>query len=142
MLKHLIQQQRKRKPTQRQNIFHVIVNANAIVQQERNNKTCRACQFECKNYCKRKKDYSWNPNTRIQENSKYLKSVADISVTECDEIIIALDNLAKTTTKKNKYYVNKIDKYYNNKNDKYYNKKRTNILAINVASTTSINYPI
>ena len=63
-------------------------------------------------------------------------------MTECDEIIIALDNLAKTTTKKNKYYVNKIDKYYNNKNDKYYNKKRTNILAINVASTTSINYPI
>ena len=27
-----------------------------------------------------KKDYSWNPNTSICENGKYLKSIADSSV--------------------------------------------------------------
>ena len=42
--------------------------------QEWNNK---ACQWECKNYHKCKKDYIWNPSTCIFENSKYLKSVAD-----------------------------------------------------------------
>ena len=34
--------------------------------QEWNNKTCPC---ECKNYCKFKKDYSWNPSTYISENS-------------------------------------------------------------------------
>ena len=38
------------------------------------------------------KNYSWNPSTCICENSKYLKSVADTSVSECDEIVIAIDN--------------------------------------------------
>ena len=48
-------------------------------QQKWNNKTC---QCECKNYHhKCEKDYSLNPNTGIFENSKYLKSVIDISVT-------------------------------------------------------------
>ena len=56
--------------------------------QECNNKTC---QCEYKNYHKCKKDYSWNPSTCICENSKCLKSVADTSVTKCDEIIIAMD---------------------------------------------------
>ena len=45
--------------------------------QKWNNKTC---QCECKNYRKRKKDYSWKPSICICENSKYLKSVADTSV--------------------------------------------------------------
>ena len=35
----------------------------------------RTCQCECKNYCKCKKDYSWNPSTDICENSKYLKKI-------------------------------------------------------------------
>ena len=30
-----------------------------------------ACQYECKNYCTCKKDYSWNPSTCICENNKY-----------------------------------------------------------------------
>ena len=42
--------------------------------QEWNNK---ACQWECKNDHKCKKDYIWNASTCIFENSKYLKSVAD-----------------------------------------------------------------
>ena len=78
---------------QRQNILHVTVNSNSIVttctsNQKWNNKTC---QGECKNYCTCKKDYSWNPSTCICENSKYLKSIANTSVTECDEIIIVMD---------------------------------------------------
>ena len=32
-----------------------------------------AFQCECQNYCKCKKDYSWNPSTCICQNSKYLK---------------------------------------------------------------------
>ena len=48
--------------------------------QEWNDKTC---QCECKNYRKYKIDYSWNPSTCICKNSKYLKSIADTSVTEC-----------------------------------------------------------
>ena len=40
-----------------------------------------------------RKDYSWNSNTCICENSKHLRSFADILVTECDEIVIVMDNL-------------------------------------------------
>ena len=60
-----------------------------------NNKTC---QSEYKNYRKRKEDYSWNPSTCICENSKYLKSAADTSVTKCDEIIIAMNNVSVKKT--------------------------------------------
>ena len=45
------------------------------------------CQCECNNYQTYKKGYSWNPNTRISEKSKYLKSIANDSVIACDEII-------------------------------------------------------
>ena len=41
-----------------------------------------------------KKDYSWNPSTCICENSKCLESITDISVTECDEIIVVMDNVS------------------------------------------------
>ena len=44
--------------------------------QKWNNKTC---QCKCKYYCKCKKN-RWNPNTCVCENSKYLKSIPDISV--------------------------------------------------------------
>ena len=77
--------------------------------QKWNNKTC---QCECKNYHKCEKDYSWNPSTFINENSKYLKSVADTSVTYCDEIVIVIDNLS---AKKDKYYSNECFKYCFNK---------------------------
>ena len=78
-----------------QNIFHVIVNASCIVQhviqnKKQNNKTC---QCEYKNLHKCEKEFSWNPSTYFFENSKYLKSVADTSVTKCDEIVIFMDNL-------------------------------------------------
>ena len=37
------------------------------------------------------KDYSWDASTCICENSKYLKSTADTSVVEWDEIISVVD---------------------------------------------------
>ena len=67
--------------------------------QKWNNKTS---QCECKTYRKCKKDYSWNPSTCICENSKYLKSIANTSVIECDEIktvvYILLTKMANTIT--------------------------------------------
>ena len=77
--------------------------------QKWNNKTC---QCECKNYHKREKDYSWNPSRCICENSIHLKSLVDTSVTECDEIVIVMNNLTL---------------------------KKTNIIATNVTNTASIN---
>ena len=60
--------------------FHVIVNAKL----KWNNKTCKC---ECNSYRNYKINYSWNPPTCICENGKYLESIADTSVTVCDEII-------------------------------------------------------
>ena len=77
--------------------------------QKWNNKTC---QCECKNYGICKQDYGWSTSAYICENSKYLKSIADTSVTECDEIIIVVDNVLT---------------------------KKTNTAATNIMSTGSIN---
>ena len=55
----------------------------------------RICQCECTNYRKCKKDYSWNPGRCICDNSKYLKSIADTSVIEYDEIIF-VKNIVST----------------------------------------------
>ena len=53
-----------------------------------------------------------NPSTCVCENSKYLKSIVDTSVTKCDEIIIAIDNVST---------------------------KKTNTITTNLMSTASIN---
>ena len=58
----------------------------------------KACQWECKNYCKCKNDCSWNPSTCICENSKYLKGIAYNAVTECDEIFLDTIATKKTNT--------------------------------------------
>ena len=71
-----------------------------------NNTTCNSnqkwnngtCQFECKNYRKYKKDYSWNPSTCICENSKYLKSIANTSVIACDDIVSVMDIVSTKMT--------------------------------------------
>ena len=76
--------------------------------QKWNNNTC---QCEYKNYCTCKKDYSWNPSTCVCENSKYLKIIVDTSVIECDKIITFMDIVLT---------------------------KKTNTIATNVTSTTSI----
>ena len=72
----------------------------------------KICQCECKNYHKCEKDYSWNPSTYICENTKFLKSVTDFSVTKCVKIVIAM---VITSTKK------------------------TNTIATSVTSTALIN---
>ena len=84
-----------------------------------NSRTCnskqnginKTCQCECKHYCKSKEDYSWNPCTCICENSKYLKTIANNLVTECDEIVIVTDILST---------------------------KKENTIATNITSTASI----
>ena len=43
-------------------------------------------------------NYGWNLSTCICENSKYLKSIADISVTVCNEIISVMDNVSTKKT--------------------------------------------
>ena len=47
-----------------------------------------------------KRDYSWNPSICICENSKYLKSIADTSLIECDEIITVMDIASTKKTNK------------------------------------------
>ena len=85
--------------------------------QEWNNKTC---QCECINYHKCEKENSWNPRTCICENSKYLKSIANTSATECDANIIAID-------------------YVSTKKANIITIKETKAIATNVTSTASIN---
>ena len=74
------------------NIFRVIANANLILQHviQINNGIIKHVNVNVKTIISAKKDYSWNPSTCVCENSKYLKSIADTSVIECDEIISAL----------------------------------------------------
>ena len=62
-----------------------------------------------------------NPSTCIYDNSKYLKSIVDTSVTECDEILIAADIVSTKKT-------NNIAT------------KKTNTVATNVTSTATINF--
>ena len=85
--------------------------------QEWNNKTC---QCECINYHKCEKENSWNPRTCICENSKYLKSIANTSATECDANIIAID-------------------YVSTKKANIITIKETKTIATNVTSIASIN---
>ena len=58
----------------------------------------KKCQCEYKSYHKFEKDYNWNPKTCICQNSKYLESIADTLVTECDETIIFMDNVSTRKT--------------------------------------------
>ena len=44
------------------------------------------------------KDCSWNPSTCICQNRKYLENVADTSLTECYEIVNAMNNLSTKET--------------------------------------------
>ena len=73
------------KVKQWQDIFHVIVNTNSIAQHVIQIKNLIISMW-IKNYHKWKTDHSWNSSTCICENSINLKSIADTSVTECDEL--------------------------------------------------------
>ena len=70
-------------------MFHVIANANSIVQltvQIKNGK----CQYECKKYGIWKKAYSWNPSTFVYENSKHSKHIIVDLVIACDKVIYVM----------------------------------------------------
>ena len=58
------------------------------------------CQCECNKYRSCKKDYSWNPNICICENSWFLINTVDNSVIACHAIINVIEclstNVAKT----------------------------------------------
>ena len=58
-----------------------------------NRTTCNSNQKwnDEKSQCACKKDYSWNINTCICENSKYSKSISDASVIVYDDIISVMD---------------------------------------------------
>ena len=78
----------------------MVVNANSIVQHviQIKNGITKHVNVNVKVIVHAKKDYSWNPITCIFENSKYLKSIADTSVIECDEIIFAMDIVSTRKT--------------------------------------------
>ena len=67
------------------------------------------CQFECKNYCKCKNDYSWNPSTYICENSKYLTS--NCMWWNMDIVPTKMTNTIATNVTKNYYTKNLRDCY-------------------------------
>ena len=83
------------------NIFHLILNANSIVQHiiQNKNGTKKKGQCECKSLnLKYEIDNNWNHSSCICEYNKYSKSVVDISVAECDEIVIVMNNLSTKKT--------------------------------------------
>ena len=69
-----------------QNIFYVIVNANSVVQHiiQIKNAMAKHVNVNVKIIVHEKKIIA---GILAHENSKYLKSIVDTSVTECDEII-------------------------------------------------------
>ena len=83
------------------NIFHLILNANSILQHiiQNKNGTKKKGQCECKSLnLKYEIDNNWNHSSCICEYNKYSKSVVDISVDECDEIVIVMNNLSTKKT--------------------------------------------
>ena len=76
-----------------ENIFHVIVNENSLVQHVIQIKNGIIIYFNVnvKIIVHAKKYYSWNHSTCICENSKYLKRIADTLAIELDEIKTVLD---------------------------------------------------
>ena len=80
----------------------MIINGNSIVQYviQIKNGIMKHVNVNVKSirFAKKKRDYSWNPSTCICENSKYLKSIVDTSVTECDKIVIVMDNVSTKKT--------------------------------------------
>ena len=76
------------------------------------------------NYRKYKTDYILDPSMCICEDSKYLKSIAERTLIECDKVIIVIDNVS---TKKTNTLVAKETNTI------------ANTIATNVACTSSIN---
>ena len=80
----------------------MIVNANSIVQNVIQNKNgiIELVNVIVKIIVKCQKDYRYDPSVGISENSKYLKSIDDVSVIECGEAITGMGivSIIKTNT--------------------------------------------
>ena len=84
-----------------QNIFHVTVNANSMVQYviQYKNGTIKYVNVNTKIFISAKKIIvGILAEVFICENGKYLKSVVDTSVTEFDQTVIVIDNLSTKNT--------------------------------------------
>ena len=70
----------------------MIVNANSIVQNLIQNKNgiIKLVNVISKIIIKCQKDHRYDPSVRISENSKYLKSIDDVSVIECGEALTGM----------------------------------------------------
>ena len=71
-----------------------IATCNSSQKQNNNDK----CQRECEKYHMCKKDCSWNTSMHICENSRYLKSIVDDSVSACDKIIKVTNSVSTNVT--------------------------------------------
>ena len=83
------------------NMFHVIINANTIVQHVipiKSGAIINANVSVKSIACAMQKDDSWNPSTCICENSSYLKSIADDLVIMSDNIISVTDSVSTNGT--------------------------------------------
>ena len=94
----------------------VIVNANSIVKHaiQKKNGIIKDVYVNVKIIVSAKKIIVGMIATCICENSKYLKSIADTSVTQCDKIVNVMD-IVSTKKNKNEYYSNKCYDYCLNK---------------------------
>ena len=83
-----------------QNIFHVVINPNSIVQHvvQIKNGIIKHANVNVKIIVSAKKYYSWNPSTCICESSKYLKIISDNSKFLCEEIISVMDIVSTKMT--------------------------------------------
>ena len=109
------------------------------------------CQSEWNRSCTSKKHYSWNPSTCICENKRYLKSVADDAVTECDEILNFMDSASTNmTTSISSNALSTMSANVTNvkltnvmsKCDKKLTINMTKTVPTNVKNTISTNFPI
>ena len=75
----------------------MIVNANSVVQHviQIKNKIIKHVHVNVKIIVSAK---SWNPNTCTYQDSKYLRSIADNSVVDCDKIITVMDIVSTKMT--------------------------------------------
>ena len=93
----------------------MIVNANSKTCNSNQKWSNKTCQCEFKTYHKCEKGFNCNHSTCICENIKYLKSVADTSVTMCDFSYFSYNCYRYCINKKGKYYSNKYYQHCFNK---------------------------
>ena len=115
MLTKKCDNKKQMKLKQWQNIFHVILNANSVVQHVNQIKKwmIKHVNVNVKIIINVKKIIFRILAHVFVRRVKYLKTITDTSVTECDNVIIVINNVST---------------------------KKTNTIATNITSTASINF--